>query len=112
MADTLAFRGVPIRFFRAPNGLLRVNLRDVCEALGMEDYQTVAIPIKKWFGVSSLGSGWFPEEDGSSLLYTSVTIPQLYFLVHRSYTKRARKFGRWLEAEFFPYVMKQSVGEC
>ena len=112
MADTLAFRGVPIRYFRAQGGVLRICLKDVCEALGMERYDTVAIPIKKWFGVSSLGSGWFQEEDGSALIYTSVTIPQLYFLVHRSYTKRACKFGRWLEAEFFPYVMKQSVGEC
>lgn len=112
MEDTPSFRGVPIRYFRAPNGSLQFCLKDVCEALGMEDYQTVAIPIKKWFGVSSLGTDWFSEEDGSSLLCTSVTIPQLYFLVHRSYTKRARKFGRWLEAEFFPYVMKQSVGEC
>ena len=87
MEETPSFRGVPIRYFRAQDGALQFCLKDVCEALGMEDYQTVAIPIKKWFGVSSLGTDWF-------------------------YTKRARKFGRWLEAEFFPYVMKQSVGEC
>ena len=112
MADTLAFRGVPIRYFRAQDGALQFCLKDVCEALGMERYDTVAIPIKKWFGVASLGVGAFAEEDGNDSLYTAVTIPQLYFLVFRSYTKRARKFSRWLEAEFVPYVMDQSVGEC
>lgn len=109
MEDTPSFRGVPIRCFRAQDGVLHICLKDVCEALGMERYDTVAIPIKQWFGVSSLGVGAFAEEDGYDRIYTTVTIPQLYFLVFRSYTKRARKFGRWLEAELFPYVMKQSV---
>lgn len=109
MEDTPSFRGVPIRYFRAQDGVLQICLKDVCEALGMERYDTVAIPIKQWFGVASLGVGAFAEEDGYDRIYTTVTIPQLYFLVFRSYTKRARKFGRWLEAELFPYVMKQSV---
>ena len=65
MEDTPSFRGVPIRYFRDQDGVLQICLKDVCEALGLERYDTVAIPIKKYFGVASLGVGAFAEEDGN-----------------------------------------------
>lgn len=80
-------------------------LVDVCNILGITDPSNVTRQLKEEFETSVLNTGVIQRETGP-VEATFVTEPQLYFVLYRSRSNKAKPFRRWVDSEVLPSIRK------
>lgn len=81
-------------------------LADICKILDLANPTHVANALKEEFEIPTLNVGMVTRPDGSSIEATFVTEPQLYFVLYRSRSDRAKPFRRWIDSEVLPSIRK------
>lgn len=80
-------------------------LADVCKVLDLTNPSKVAQQICEEFELPNLKLGSFDTGYGVKEL-TLVTEPQLYFVLYRSRSDKAKPFRRWVDSEVLPSIRK------
>lgn len=88
------------------NGEPLVCLADICNVLDLANPTHAANAIKEEFGIPTLNVGMVIRPDGSSIEATFITEPQLYFVLYRSRSDKAKPFRRWVDSEVLPSIRK------
>ena len=81
-------------------------LADLCKALDLTSTSVVATTIKEEFEIPKLNLGIIERNTGPTTAYF-VTEPQLYYVLLRSRSKKARPFRQWVINEVLPSLRKQ-----
>lgn len=87
------------------DGELLFCLTDVCKILDLTNPSRVAQQICEEFELPNLKLGSFDTGYGIKEL-TLVTEPQLYFVLYRSRSDKAKSFRRWVDSEVLPSIRK------
>lgn len=87
------------------DGELLFCLTDVCKILDLTNPSRVAQQICEDFELPNLKLGSFDTGYGVKEL-TLVTEPQLYFVLYRSRSEKAKPFRRWVDSEVLPSIRK------
>ena len=80
-------------------------LADVCRALEITNPSVTAAQIKEEFETPKLNLGVILRETGP-IEVTFITEPQLYFVMMRSRSSKARPFRQWVVNEVLPSIRK------
>lgn len=80
-------------------------LVDVCSILGITDPSNVTRQIKEEFETPVLNTGIIQRDTGP-VEATFITEPQLYFVLYRSRSDKAKSFRRWIDSEVLPSIRK------
>lgn len=81
-------------------------LADVCKVLEISDPSNTTRQLKEEFSTPVLNTGMVVRPDGSSIEATFITEPQLYFVMMRSRSDKARPFRQWVVNEVLPSIRK------
>lgn len=81
-------------------------LADVCKVLEISDPSNTTRQLKEEFSTPVLNTGMITRPDGSSIEATFITEPQLYFVMMRSRSDKARPFRQWVVNEVLPSIRK------
>lgn len=81
-------------------------LADVCKVLEITDTSNVSRQLKEEFSTPVLNTGMVMRPDSSSIEATFITEPQLYFVMMRSRSDKARPFRQWVVNEVLPSIRK------
>lgn len=81
-------------------------LVDVCNILGITDPSNTARQLKEEFSIPVLNTGMVQRPDGSHIEAIFVTESQLYFVLYRSRSEKAKPFRRWVDSEVLPSIRK------
>lgn len=87
------------------DGELLFCLADVCKILDLTNPSKVAKQICEDFEIPNLKLGVIQRETGP-IEATFVTEPQLYFVLYRSRSDKAKPFRRWVDSEVLPSIRK------
>ena len=80
-------------------------LADVCKILDLTNPSKVVQQICEEFELPNLKLGSFDTGYGVKEL-TLITEPQLYFVLYRSRSDKAKPFRRWIDSEVLPSIRK------
>lgn len=80
-------------------------LADVCKVLEISDPSNTSRQIKEEFGTPVLNTGVIQRETGP-VEAIFLTEPQLYFVMMRSRSDKARPFRQWVVNEVLPSIRK------
>ena len=80
-------------------------LADVCKILDLTNPSKVVQQICEEFELPNLKLGSFDTGYGVKEL-TLITEPQLYFVLYRSRSEKAKPFRRWVDSEVLPSIRK------
>ena len=80
-------------------------LADVCKALEITNPSMTVAQIKEEFETPKLNLGVIQRETGP-IEVTFITEPQLYFVMMRSRSAKARPFRQWVVNEILPSIRK------
>lgn len=100
------YNDIPVRTQVTENGEPLVCLADICNVLDLANPTHTANAIKEEFGIPTLNVGMVIRPDGSSIEATFITEPQLYFVLYRSRSDKAKPFRRWIDSEVLPSIRK------
>ena len=89
----------PIRTMVDDQGEPLFCLADVCKVLELTNPTHMANALKEEFSIPTLNVGMVIRPDGSSIEATFITEPQLYFVMVRSRSDKARPFRQWVVNE-------------
>ena len=81
-------------------------LVDICSILGITDPSNTARQLKEEFSIPVLNTGMVQRPDGSHIEAIFITESQLYFVLYRSSSEKAKPFRRWVDSEVLPYIRK------
>ena len=80
-------------------------LADVCKVLEISDPSNTSRQVKEEFGIPVLNTGVIQRETGP-VEAIFLTEPQLYFVMMRSRSDKARPFRQWVVNEVLPSIRK------
>lgn len=81
-------------------------LLDICNILDISDPSNVSRQVKEEFGCSVLNTGRIKDSIGRIQEVLFLTEPQLYFVMMRSRSDKARGFRQWVVNEVLPSIRK------
>lgn len=81
-------------------------LVDICEALELTNPSSVAASIKEEFSCPKLNLGQVSDPSGAKNVIF-ITEPQLYFVLMRSRSEKAKPFRQWVVNEVLPAIRKK-----
>ena len=81
-------------------------LADICKILEISDSSNVSRQVKEEFSIPVLNTGVVTRPDGSAIEAIFLTEPQLYFVMMRSRSDKARPFRQWVVDEVLPSIRK------
>ena len=87
-------------------------LADICKVLELSNPTHTANAIKEEFGTPTLNVGMITRPDGSSIEATFITEPQLYFVMMRSRSGKAKPFRQWVVNDVLPSIRKTGKYEA
>ena len=96
----------PIRTMVDDQGEPLFCLADVCKVLELNDPSNTTRQLKEEFSTPVLNTGMVTRPDGSSIEATFITEPQLYFVMMRSRSDKAKPFRQWVVNEVLPSIRK------
>ena len=91
---------------------IRVQLSDSgeplfwCKVLEITDPSNTARQLKEEFGCPVLNTGHLTDSLGRDQTAVFITEPQLYFVMYRSRSAKAKPFRRWVDSEVLPAIRK------
>lgn len=103
---TFNYETTAIRVQSSDSGEPLFCLADVCGVLEISNPSVTAAQIKEEFGTPKLNLGMITRPDGSSIEATFITEPQLYFVMYRTRSAKAKPFRRWVDSEVLPAIRK------
>ena len=87
-------------------------LADICAALELSNPSVVASQICEEFSIPKLNLGMVTRPDGSSIEANFITEPQLYFVMMRSRSDKAKPFRQWVVNDVLPSIRKTGKYEA
>lgn len=81
-------------------------LTDICKILEISDPSNTSRQVKEEFETPVLNTGMVQRPDGSHIEAIFLTEPQLYFVMMRSRSDKARPFRQWVVNEVLPSIRK------
>lgn len=87
-------------------------LLDICNILEISDPSNVSRQVKEEFGCSVLNTGRIKDSIGRVQEVLFLTEPQLYFVMMRSRSEKARGFRQWVVNEVLPSIRKTGKYEA
>ena len=81
-------------------------LADVCKVLELNGTENTIRQLKEEFGCPVLNTGHLTDDLGRIQTATFITEPQLYFVMMRSRSDKARPFRQWVVNEVLPSIRK------
>ena len=103
---TFNYETTAIRVQSSASGEPLFCLADVCKVLEISDPSNTTRQLKEEFGTPVLNTGMVTRPDGSAIEATFITEPQLYFVMMRSRSDKARQFRQWVVSEVLPAIRK------
>lgn len=87
-------------------------LADICAALELSNPSVVASQICEEFSIPKLNLGMVTRPDGSTIEANFITEPQLYFVMMRSRSGKAKPFRQWVVNDVLPSIRKTGKYEA
>lgn len=103
---TFNYETTAIRVQLSDSGEPLFCLADVCKVLELNGTENTARQLKEEFSTPVLNTGMVTRPDGSAIEATFITEPQLYFVMYRSRSAKAKPFRRWVDSEVLPAIRK------
>ena len=103
---TFHYHDAAVRAQQSDAGEPLFCLADVCGVLEISNPSVTAAQIKEEFGTPKLNLGMITRPDGSAIEVTFITEPQLYFVMMRSRSDKAKPFRQWVVSEVLPAIRK------
>ena len=103
---TFNYETTAIRVQLSDSGEPLFCLTDVCKVLEITDPSNTARQLKEEFGCPVLNTGHLTDSLGRDQTAVFITEPQLYFVMYRSRSAKAKPFRRWVDSEVLPAIRK------
>ena len=103
---TFNYETTAIRVQLSDSGEPLFCLADVCKVLEITDPSNTARQLKEEFGCPVLNTGHLTDSLGRDQTAVFITEPQLYFVMYRSRSAKAKPFRRWVDSEVLPAIRK------
>lgn len=103
---TFNYETTAIRVQSSDSGEPLFCLADVCKVLEITDPSNTTRQLKEEFGCPVLNTGHITDALGRDQEATFITEPQLYFVMMRSRSDKARPFRQWVVCEVLPAIRK------
>ncbi len=102
---TFHYHGAAVRMQQSDAGEPLFCLADVCKVLEIANPSHAAAQLKEEFELPTLNVGSFDTGFGVKE-FTLITEPQLYFVMMRSRSDKAKPFRQWVVTEVLPTIRK------
>ena len=103
---TFSYNGAAVRTQLSAEGEPLFCLADVCKVLELANPTHTANALKEEFGCPTLNVGHLVDSLGRDQEATFITEPQLYFVMMRSRSDKAKPFRQWVVNEVLPTIRK------
>lgn len=103
---TFNYETTAIRVQSSASGEPLFCLADVCKVLEINGTENTARQLKEEFGCPVLNTGHLTDDLGRVQNATFITEPQLYFVMYRTRSAKAKPFRRWVDSEVLPAIRK------
>ena len=103
---TFHYHDAAVRMQQSDAGEPLFCLVDVCKALELNGTENTVRQLKEEFSTPVLNTGMVSRPDGSAIEVTFITEPQLYFVMMRSRSDKAKPFRQWVVSEVLPTIRK------
>jgi len=103
---TFHYHEAAVRTQRDDSGEPLFCLADVCKVLEITNPSVTATQLKEEFGCPKLNLGHLVDSLGRDQEAIFITEPQLYFVMYRTRSAKAKPFRRWVDSEVLPAIRK------
>ena len=103
---TFHYHDAAVRMQQSASGEPLFCLADVCGVLEISNPSMTAAQIKEEFGSPKLNLGLVMDANNHAQQAIFITEPQLYFVMMRSRSDKARPFRQWVVSEVLPAIRK------